>query len=118
MQNRTNTTSPPTIVKPVLCVSASLNKATMSREELINIGFYELPHLTIMNSLIYDLGRNRQLSIGCLGNPNEMVFICQIDMSDKRKITDVVVLRNFDYDGFITIDGVKNIIQSITGRIF
>ena len=118
MQNKTKTTSPPTIAKPVLCVSASLDKAPISREELISIGFYELAHFTVMNNLLYDLGRKRHLSIGCLGTPNEMVFICQKDNSKTKKIDDLVCLRNWDYDGFTTIEAMKSIIQSITGRIF
>lgn len=51
----------------------------MTNADLIEIGFKELPHPTIMNSVIYDLGRNRQLSVGCAGTPNEMIFICERD---------------------------------------
>ena len=45
------------------------------KEKLIDIGFQELPHFTIVNNLIYDLGRNRHLSFGAIGTPNEMLFI-------------------------------------------
>jgi hypothetical protein len=88
----------------------------MTKEELLSIGFQELAHFTIMNSLIYDLGRNRQLSVGCIGTPNEMVFICEIDPNDKKNITDLVCLRNYDYDGYTSFEDVKNIIKLIENK--
>lgn len=90
----------------------------MSRDELKELGFKEIPHFTITNSLIYDLGRERHLSIGCVGTPNEVVFICQSDHDDNKKIEDLVCVRNYDYDGYTTIEVIKNLISSITGRIF
>ena len=85
----------------------------MTREELISIGFKEIPHFTIMNSLIYDLGRNRQLSIGDIGNPNEMVYLCERDYDDPRKITDLVCIRNYDYDGYTELEDIKLLIKVI-----
>lgn len=84
----------------------------MTRDDLLKIGFTELPHFTVMGSLIYDLGRNRQLSIGSVGTPNEMMFIC--DVENKPNI-DVVVLHNYDYDGYLTIEKVENLIKLIKG---
>ena len=88
----------------------------MTRDDLINIGFKELPHFTIGNNLIYDLGRNRQLSITCLGEFNEMVFICGIDEINEKKITDLVCIHNYDYDGFLTIEKIKSLIFGIMGE--
>ena len=88
----------------------------MKNEDLIKIGFQELPHLTVTNAVIYDLGRRRQLSIGCAGTPNEMVFICEIDRSDDKKITDLICLHNYDYDGYLTETKIKTIIMAITGN--
>lgn len=85
----------------------------MKKEELIELGFKEFPHLTVMNSLIYDLGRNRHLSIGCVGTPNEMIFICQQEKDSPNETSDLICLKNFDYDGYSTIEDVKNIIKSI-----
>lgn len=88
----------------------------MLRDQLKEIGFKEIPHFTVMNSLIYDLGRNRQLSMGCIGTPNETLWICELDPDDNKKITDLVCLKNYDYDGLTDIETIKNIIQSIKGN--
>lgn len=88
----------------------------MLRDQLKEIGFEEIPHFTVMNSLIYNLGRNRQLSIGSIGTPNETLWICELDADDDKKITDLVCLRNYDYDGLIDLETIKNIIQSIKGN--
>jgi len=83
------------------------------RTELIKIGFKELPHRTIMSSLTYDLGRNRYLAFGNISTPNEMLFIYQSDKDDHRNITDIICLRNFDYDGYTNIETIKSIINLI-----
>lgn len=83
------------------------------RQELIDLGFKELPHFTIMNSLIYDLGRNRQLSIGSIGTPNEMMFICELDEKDSTKITDLVCIHNYDYDGYMTMNRLKHLLTGL-----
>lgn len=85
----------------------------ITRDELKQIGFKEIPHYTVGNSLIYDLGRERHFSIICVGTPNEAVFICQADKKDYRKITDLVCVHNWDYDGFITIEKIKSLISGI-----
>ena len=69
----------------------------INRDNLIEIGFKGLPHFTITDSLIYDLGRNRFLSIGSVATPNEMVFIYEVDSEDSRKITDLVCIKNYEY---------------------
>lgn len=74
------------------------------KDDLLNIEFKELPHYTVMGSVIYDLGRKRHLSVGCVGTPNEMVFICQVDNKIKEKITDLICIHNYDYDGYLTIE--------------
>ena len=102
--------------KPDFLVGAVIGSA--SRDDFKTIGFKEMPHYTVMNSLLYDLGRGRYLTIGCLGTPNEMLFIGQIDNDDNKKVTDVIVLKNYDYDGYTKIEDVKTIITAITGRVF
>ncbi len=86
----------------------------MTNEDLLEIGFKKIPHFTVMNSLVYDLGRNRFLSIGCVGTPNEMLFIEEIDDEDPRKITDLICIHNYDYDGYITIEKIKELIKLIS----
>jgi hypothetical protein len=100
---------------PAFLVGAVIGSA--SRDDFKTIGFKEMPHYTVMNSLLYDLGRGRYLTIGCLGTPNEMLFIGQIDNDDNKKVTDVIVLKNYDYDGYTKIEDVKTIITAITGRV-
>ena len=90
--------------------SKFINTISPSREELLKMGFKELPHFTIMNSLEYDLGRNRVLSVGSLGTFNEMIFLCYSEDEDKE----VIVLRNYDYDGFTSLENIKSIIEGIT----
>lgn len=85
----------------------------MTNEDLIAIGFKPIPHFTITSSVIYDLGRNRQLSAGCVGTPNEMLWICEIDKDDNKKVTDLVCLHNWDYDGELTVEKVKALINVI-----
>lgn len=77
------------------------------RDELLKLGFKEMPHFTVANSLIYDIGRKRHLSFGCVDTPNEMIFLCQMDEDNDKKISDLICLHNYDHDGYISIDDVK-----------
>lgn len=86
----------------------------MTNQDLINIGFKEMPHFTVGNSVFYDLGRNRQLSASCVGTPNEMLFICEINPDNKNEITDLVCLHNYEYDKYLTLKKVKSIISAIS----
>lgn len=85
----------------------------MKREQVIELGFKEVANFTVCGNLIYDLGRGRQLSLSCLGTPNEMLFMCCIEKDSA--ITDIVTLRNYDYDGALTIEDLKMIIKAIEG---
>jgi hypothetical protein len=88
------------------------------RYTLIKLGFKELPYSTITASLTYDLGRNRQLSFGSIQTPNEMLYIYEVDEKDPRKINDLVCLRNYDYDGYTSVEQIKSLITFLTGRVF
>jgi len=85
----------------------------MTREDLKAIGFKDVPHFTVMNSLRYQIGRYRHFSIGCLGTPNEMMYICQKDANIKDRISDLVCIHNYDFDGYLTIEKVKSFINLI-----
>jgi len=92
------------------------NKIPMLLEsDLIEIGFEKIEHFTITKTLIYKLSRNRQLSVGDVGTPNEMLWICEIDEDNSKKITDLVCLHNYDYDGYLTKDKIINLIKYIGG---
>lgn len=86
----------------------------MTRQQLLDLGFKEIPHFTVGDSLFYDLGRGRQLSISSLRTPNEMLFIRQIDDNDPKKITDLVVLKNYDYDGYTSLETVQDLIRLLS----
>ena len=85
----------------------------MTNDDLIKIGFKEIPHFTVGNMVTYDLKRKRILSAGSVGTPNEMLFICEIDEKNDKKITDLICLHNYDYDGYLTIEKVKSLIELI-----
>ena len=76
----------------------------LNKEQVLELGFKELPHLNILNSLVLDIGRKRQLSIGCLGTPNEVMYIYEISHTNPQEIDDLVCLWNYDYDGYLTLE--------------
>lgn len=90
----------------------TINNLTIEqmRKEVLEMGFKELQHFTITNPLVYDLGRRRVLSLGCLGQGNEVIYLCE-----KSKVgdhyEDLVCVHNADYDGFITIQRLKALID-------
>lgn len=100
-----------------------MKKSELTLESVKALGFKEMPHFTIMNSLVLNVGRNRQLSLGNLETPNEMLFLSEVDDENKpTKILDTIVLSNYDYDGYLTIDNLRlilsifNIKQNETNR--
>jgi hypothetical protein len=82
----------------------------MKREYLINVGFRELPHQTIGNVLIFDLGRNRHLSLSSFQTPNEVLYICERDRYNEKEITDLICIHNYDYDGYLTAEKLSLLI--------
>ena len=82
----------------------------MNKEDLIELGFKEVDYFTIMDSIIYDLGRRRLLSVGCLGTPNEVMFLCEKSKAGDH-YTDLVCVHNFDYDGKLTKQKVEYLIK-------
>lgn len=91
----------------------------MTNDDLIKIGFTPVPHLTGIGSVTYDLGRDRILSAGSVGTPNEMLFIGQLYDSTLSnapgKYSDLICLHNYDYDGYLTIEKVQSLINLLTG---
>lgn len=88
----------------------------INRDELIELGFKELPHKSVTNTLIYDLGRDRFLSFGCIGTPNEMLFLYEVDRENKQDINDMIAIHNWDYDGYLTVDKLSLLL--LFSRIF
>ena len=83
----------------------------MTNEDLIAIGFRPMEHFTIANSVTFPLGRNRHLSAGCIGTPNEILWICEVSPDNDRKITDTICLHNWDYDKELKIEKVQGLIN-------
>jgi len=92
-----------------------MKKKKMIKDDYISLGFKPIKHFTIGGNLIYDLGRNRQLSASSVGTPNETIFICQISDEDEKEITDLVCVHNWDYDKEMTEDKLKMMINSLVG---
>ena len=88
----------------------------LSNKDLVEKGFVEIPHFTIADNVIYDLGRNRTLSAGSVGTPNEMVFICESDEDDPKQITDMVCVHNYDYDGYLTHEKIDSLLKHLSWK--
>ena len=86
----------------------------ITREQLERLGFKDVPNFTIMNAMTLELGRRRRLTVGDIGNPNEVMFICEMDPDDTRKTTDLVCVHNYDYDGYLTKTKVLMLIRALT----
>jgi galactitol-specific phosphotransferase system IIC component len=88
----------------------------MTKQDVLNIGFTEIHHFTIRGNLIYDLGRNRHLSLACLGTPNEMLFLIEINDAFSKEVKDIITIRNYDYDGYLKLSDLTDLITAITGK--
>ena len=86
----------------------------MTKDDYLRLGFVSIPHYTITGSLIYDLGRNRKLSAGCVGTPNEMIFLCQQDEFNPKKTTDLICVHNWDYDKEMTEEKLIMLIKALS----
>lgn len=78
--------------------------------DLKNIGFSKVKHLFI-DSYTIDIGRDRTIDISSPSTPNEMIFISNHDPDDFKKIEDIIVLRNYDYDGYTSLSDLENIVN-------
>ena len=85
----------------------------LTPEILEKAGFYQLPHFTVQNLWNKELGRGRFLSIACAGTPNEMVFITE---EDAPKVKNIIVARNYDYDGKTYLHQIQNLYFALTGE--
>lgn len=89
------------------------------REELIKLGFEEMPHKTIGNCIVYYIkskyDKTRILSISDLNTPNEFITIGELKI-DNKTYEDLTVIHNYDYDGYITIERIKALLFGLTGK--
>ena len=93
-----------------------INPIPLTEEWLLKFGFKKQPHYTVMDSIIIDIGRNRYLSIGNVGTPNEMMFILEKDRNYTQKINDLICIHNYDYDGYLTVHKLQNLYFALTNK--
>lgn len=90
----------------------------LTNEDLKDLGFKDLPHMTVTNSMQYELGRDRLLSIGSIGTPNEILVIMEykhsITLGSNKQVTDCVILHNYDYDGYLTIEKLNLLLKFLS----
>lgn len=83
----------------------------LSDQLLQECAFTQLPHFTVQNLWEKSIGRGRVISIASVGTPNEMVFITE---SEPPQVKNVIVVRNYDYDGKTCLHHIQNIYQIFT----
>lgn len=88
----------------------------LTRDDLLDIGFEDIPHFTIGGNMLYDLGRHKQLSITDIGNCGEMLWLTEVNPHDNKDVTDVINLHNFDYDGYLSIDRLNEFISVLSHK--
>lgn len=85
----------------------------LTEDILLKCGFENTPHFTVTDSKTLDIGRRRLLSIGSVEDCNQMMFIQSIH---NDKITDLVCVHNYDYNGWLHLHQLQNIYFSLTGE--
>lgn len=99
------------------CIMLSNSEGiTLTEEWLLKWGFDKIPHFTITNALVKDIGRNRILSVGCVATPNLMVFVGEINGNDITDITDLICVHNWDYDQEMYLHQFQNLYYTLTGK--
>lgn len=88
----------------------------LTEEWLLRLGGEKVPHFTVSNSIIIKTKRNQQLSFGCVGTPNFMVFLQELDPDNEDKITDSIPIHNWDYDKDMYVHQLQNLFFALTGE--
>lgn len=86
----------------------------LSKGDLESIGFKALKHFTVGEQSKIQLSRGRFLSAMCVGQGNESIWLGHKD--NDGEITDLVCVHNRDYDGFITLEKLKALIDWFGGE--
>jgi hypothetical protein len=92
-----------------------LKPIPLDEEILLKCGFEKVPHFTVMNSMYINLIRDKKLSVGCVGTPNEMLFLHEVNTDDRRKTEDLIGIHNFDYDGKLYLHTLQNYYYFLSG---
>ena len=80
-------------------------------QQLCEMGFRKPNRSKLEVSYKYPLGRGRFLSATCLGTPNESVWLCYKGDEGSTEIADLICMHNYDYDGELTKEKVKYLIE-------
>lgn len=89
-------------------------KNKLTRDYVLkNFGFSSTKHFTIGNTLTKGIGRNRVLSYSHIGTTSEMLIISEFDEGFKRPPTEDIVLHNYDYDGYLTEERLRNLLDFV-----
>lgn len=81
-----------------------------TKDDFELFGFKPLPHFTVGNILTLGLSRGRYLSVMCIGQGNESIWLGNKDEDKDGGITDLICIHNRDYDGFITFGRLKELV--------
>jgi hypothetical protein len=94
-------------------IEKDIEPIPLTEERLIKFGFEPIANLVTGTQYQISIGRDRFISISGLGTGNEFVFL-----SDERggKVNDVIVARNYDYDGTTYVHHIQNLFHSLTGE--
>ena len=93
----------------------NLKPIPLTEDWLVRLGGEKLPYHNILNSIFFKVGRNRIVSVGNVGTPNEMIWLCQVNATNDKIIYDLICLRNYDYDGYTPVHTFQNLIHALTG---
>lgn len=95
------------------CIVEGWEGIPLTPEWLERMGFIHNPIVLISRQYLIKLGRDRMLSVSDAGTPNEIVFIQEVD---GKKVTDLVCIHNFDYDGKLHVHHLQNLFHALTGK--
>lgn len=99
-----------------IAIADKFEPIPITEEWLLKLGGEKIPHFTISNSIIIKTKRNQQLSFGCVGTPNFMVFLQELDPDNENKITDLIPIHNWDYDKDMYVHQLQNLFFALTGE--
>ena len=83
----------------------------LNNKKLEKIGFKPVEYFTVGDNMIYKLPRYRQLSISSAGTPNEIMVINDINKDNPNIIENIIVLHNYDYDGYLSESRLNDLIK-------
>lgn len=81
-------------------------------QQLLEMGFIRnVAKPNVVLFFRYYLGRGRFLSASGLGTGNESVWLCSKEDENNEVIDDLICVHNYDYDGELTKEKMKYLIE-------